>query len=306
MRVFLTGATGFVGSHVLRRLVDRGVPTAALLRPGSAGERIADLRGRFVEVAGDLDATERLNSPLRDFAADTLIHLAWEGVGNRYRNDPLQVERNLPRSVELLRVAAAAGVGHWVGFGSQAEYGPCDTVIGEDQPPQPTTLYGVAKLAACQAATILCQQLDMRFSWLRLFSVYGPMDDPGWLIPFIIRQLLAGESPPLTEGAQRWDYLYVTDVADAVHAVAENPEADGIFNLGSGAPRTVRSIAELIRDLVDPAAELRFGEIPYRKNQIMHLEADTSRLRDTVTWRPEVSFDSGIAQTIEWFREHRD
>ena len=132
------------------------------------------------------------------------------------------------------------------------------------------------------------------------------MDDPGWLIPFIIRKLLGGESPPLTEGRQRWDYLYVTDVAEGVYAAAVNPAAEGVFNLGSGDPRTIRSIAKAIRDLIDPDRELRFGEIPLRPDQIMHLEADASRLRSATGWRPKVSFPAGIEKTVDWFREHPD
>ena len=116
----------------------------------------------------------------------------------------------------------------------------------------------------------------------RLFSVYGPMDDPGWLIPFLILQILEGESPPLTEGTQNWDYLHVSDVAAAVCAVASVSEAEGVFNLGSGQPRSVRSIAEAIRDRIAPSRSLRFGEIPYRIDQIMHLEADIGRLQEIV------------------------
>lgn len=304
MRLFLTGATGFVGSHLLRDLVDREIPIAALVRPGSDTSRIDDLRGRFVEIRGDLDRPDELAGPLREFVPDTVAHLGWEGVGNRYRNAPFQLERNVPRTLELFRVAMEAGVASWIGLGSQAEYGPCERAITEDQATRPTTLYGIAKLAACRATEILCREHGLRFAWLRLFSVYGPMDDPGWLIPFLIRRILDGESPPLTRGIQSWDYLFVTDVAAAVRSVAESAGARGVFNLGSGSPRTVRSIAEAIRDRIDPSRSLRFGEIPYRIDQVMHLEADPSRLRDATGWRPAVSFDSGIEQTIEWFRDH--
>ncbi len=306
MRVFLTGATGFVGSWVLRRLLEQDVPTAALVRPGRRAARIDDLRGRFVEVEGDLDDPEAFVNRLRDFVPDTLLHLGWEGVGNRYRNAPLQLERNVPRTLSLVKLAASIGVETFVGLGSQAEYGPCEEAISERQTPSPTTLYGVAKLATCQATGILCRDLGLRHAWLRLFSVYGPRDDPGWLIPFLILQMLDGESPPLTEGVQSWDYLYVADVASAICAVGAESGAEGVFNLGSAEPRTVRSIAEAIRDRIDPSRSLRFGEIPYRIDQVMHLEADNTRLREATGWRPAVSFDSGIDQTIEWFRDHRD
>jgi nucleoside-diphosphate-sugar epimerase len=204
-----------------------------------------------------------------------------------------------------MRIASGAGVRTWVGLGSHAEYGPLNAKIDEESPTRPATLYGVTKLCAGLLSQHLCRRFNMRFVWLRLFSSYGPMDDPGWLIPYLILTLLRGERPALTAGTQRWDYLYVTDVAEAIYLALVTPAAHGIFNLGSGEAPPLKEIVQEIRDLIDPGRPLGFGEIPYRPDQVMHLEADSQRLQDAVGWRPKISLKEGLTRTVEWYREHR-
>ena len=142
----------------------------------------------------------------------------------------------------------------------------------------------------------------MRWAWLRLFSVYGPDDNPGWLIPGIISQLLEGKEPPLTPGTQKWDYLHIRDAAEAVVAAAVSDKAQGIFNLGSGQPIAVRTIAETIRDLIDPTLPLGFGQVAFRPDQVMHLEADITRLKAATGWQPRTSLRDGLAETIASMR----
>jgi nucleoside-diphosphate-sugar epimerase len=243
---------------------------------------------------------------IRDFAPEAVAHLAWSGVGNRFRNDVSQVSDNLFGSLELLRVAREAGCRVWLGMGSQAEYGPANARLSEDAPARPTTLYGATKLSTCLLSERLCEQLGMRFAWLRLFSSYGPMDDPGWMIPHLILTLLRGERPALTEGTQRWDYIYASDVAEAIYLTLKTPEASGVFNLGSGEAQPLRRIVEHVRDLVDPSLPLGFGEVAFRADQVMHLEADTTRLRRQAGWSPRVPLAEGLARTVEWYRDYRD
>ncbi len=301
-RVLLTGSTGFVGSFVAKQLVAAGVPTAVLLRPGTDPWRVADLLPKLTPVAGTLADLTAVEPAVRAFAPDTVLHLAWSGVGNAARNDAAQFD-NLAQTVGLLHLTRRIGVATFVGLGSQAEYGPHAGRLDEQTPSRPTTVYGVAKLSAGLFAQRLCGEWGVRCGWLRLFSSYGPTDHPGWMIPDLVRKLLAGERPPLTEGRQMWDYIHVADAAAAVVRVAENPAANGVFNLGSGRPVPLRRVVETVRDAIDPALPLGFGEVSYRPDQVMHLEADVTRLR-TVGWAPRVPLAAGLADTIDWYRTH--
>ncbi len=306
-RILLTGATGFLGAHLLRRLsVEENVRVAILVRPESNRWRIESLRGKLLEIEGNVRRPLEASAAIEEFAPETVLHLAWSGVGNRFRNDFSQVEDNLPGSLALLRLCHRAGCRHWIALGSQAEYGPLNNVISEDAPTRPTTLYGAAKLSAMLLSRQLCAQLGMRFVWLRVFSTYGPMDDAGWMIPQLILSLLKGERPALTEGTQRWDYLYAADAAEAIYRAAIVTDAEGIFNLGSGEAHTIQSIVKRIRDLVDPALPLGFGEVPFRPDQVMHLQADITRLKEAVGWSPATTLADGLAMTVKWYREHKE
>jgi nucleoside-diphosphate-sugar epimerase len=189
-------------------------------------------------------------------------------------------------------------------MGSQAEYGPHHGALDETAATRPTTVYGVTKLCACFYAERLCRDQGIRFAWLRLFSSYGPSDDSAWMIPSVVIQLLRGQRPALTAGLQRWDYIHVADVATALIAVAQTPTAEGVFNLGSGEAPLLREVVEAIRDRIDQSLPLGFGEVPYRTDQVMHLQADIRRLREATGWRPRVPLREGLAQTIEWYREN--
>jgi len=304
MRALVTGGSGFVGAHVVRALLDRNVETAVFLRHDGPPWRLAEVSSRLHVVRGDLAAPGASAPAIAAFRPDTVLHLGWEGVANTARNDPRQLGTNVTGTLALLDVVAAAGARTFVGLGSQAEYGRLEGRIDETHPTRPTTLYGVAKLAAGLASGIRATELGLRHVWLRLFSVYGPLDDGPWLIPYVTRALLAGDTPALTAGTQRWDYLFVADVAEAVLAAAADERAHGVYNLGSGEARPVRTIVEAVRDVVDPSARLAFGTVPMRPDQVMHLEADTSRLAADTGWFPRTEFADGIRRTVEWLRAH--
>jgi nucleoside-diphosphate-sugar epimerase len=302
MHALVTGATGFIGSHLVRLLLQKGNEVSVLIRPNSDTWRIKDVLSAVEVIHGDLSAIEQAGDMIRAFVPEMVFHLGWYGVGNRYRDDPAQVSQNLYGSLKLLELVAKAGCQRWLGLGSQAEYGRYDRVIAEGLPPQPTTLYGITKLSVCLLSQKLCEVYGIGFTWLRLFSLYGPTDTPQWMIPYTILTLLKKQKPALTLGEQRWDYLYVEDAVEAIWRAAITSSARGIFNLGSGEAHTIKSIVERTRDLIDTNLPLGFGEVPYRPDQIMHLQADISRLQQATGWAPQVSLDEGLRRTVTWFK----
>ncbi|MBT9143995.1 MAG: GDP-6-deoxy-D-mannose reductase [Syntrophomonadaceae bacterium] len=304
MRSFVTGGTGLIGSCLVRLLLEHDVEVALLIRPSSDPWRIKDVLDHVHVITGDLVAIDSAAAAIRDFAADTVFHLGWHGVTSHHRNDPAQVTQNVYGSLKLLELAHEVGCKHWIGLGSQAEYGPYNSVLIEDLPTRPQTAYGVAKLCVGLLSEKLCEAYGIGFAWLRLTAAYGPMDDRNHMIPQVILTLLQGDKPSLTLGEQRWDYLYVEDAVEVIWRAATTSSAQGIFNLGSGEVHTIKSIVERVRDLIDPNLPLGFGEVPYRPDQIMHLQADISRLQSVTGWSPQVSLEEGLERTVAWFREN--
>ncbi|MFB6451683.1 NAD-dependent epimerase/dehydratase family protein [Bradyrhizobium tunisiense] len=297
MRIFVTGATGFVGSYVAEDLVAQGHDVAVLLRPGTQPWRLAAVLDRLTVIEGTLDDPAALVNGLRSFTPDAVVHMAWRGVGNSERNSSEQA-RNIVGTVELVDLAADAGATIFVGAGSQAEYGPYDRAIAETDVPRPTTLYGIAKLASGLMAKRRCAERRLRFAWLRIFSAYGPRDGDSWLIPTLIRTLRAGERMALTACEQRWGFLHARDAAAAVRLVLASPVAHGIYNLGNPDAPQLRDTVARLRELIG-AGELGFGEVPYRPDQVMVLAADMTRL-EALGWRPLVGLDQGLRETLAW------
>ncbi|WP_044562275.1 NAD(P)-dependent oxidoreductase [Azospirillum sp. B4] len=297
MRIAITGASGFLGLPTARLLVDRGHTVAAMVR--SSARPLPGLEGRVSLIEGALEAVADLEGSLTSFQPDVVIHSGWAGVGGADRDRTAQLH-NITAAGDLAAMAGRAGARCFIGIGSQAEYGPANRRVDEGQPPHPTTLYGVAKLASALATERICRQAGMRWAWLRVFSLFGPRDNPSFMIPSLIERIRQGQSPPLTGCEQRWDYLFVDDAAAAIVAVAESGDADGVFNLGAGdAPPLIETISR-IRDLINPAVRLGVGEIPYRPDQVMHLEADVSRLIAATGWRPRTSLADGLGATVAW------
>ncbi len=302
-RVLLTGASGFLGAYVARELVAQGFPTSVLLR-GALPERLQPVAEKLTIIQGDLQQVAGWAEQAKAFAPEAVIHMAWLGVANTARNDITQAD-NVPATLRLAALAQSWGAKHFIGAGSQAEYGPINKLCREDDPARPTTLYGHAKLAASAMTQAYCAQQDMRFAWLRIFSTYGPEDHPGWMIPSLINALLAGACPELTKGEQLWDFLHARDAAAAFVAVLRHDKATGVFNLGSGeAPPLAETITH-IRDSIDPRLALGFGKIPYRHDQVMHLQADIARLKMATGWMPKIGLAEGLQETVAWYAQQR-
>lgn len=301
LNVVITGATGFIGAEVLAKLLVGGANVTVLLRPDSDRTRLAAMKGFKALTYSALLSEETIHA-LRKQQPDIFIHCAWRGVGGHQRNEAFQIIDNIPLTLDAVELAAAVGCMQWIGLGSQAEYGNQNRRMNEDCPLKPTTIYGKAKLAAGVSALALCDAHKMAGVWLRVFSTYGPTDAPYWFIPYVIQEFLGGRTPKLTKCQQLWDYLYVTDAARAIIATATG-STSGVFNLGSGSSRPLKDYIEVIRSELDSPLEPAYGAVQYRPDQVMHLEADISRLTAVTGWRPHTDIAQGIRASIAFERK---
>ncbi|PSO23648.1 NAD(P)-dependent oxidoreductase [Bradyrhizobium sp. MOS002] len=298
MRIFVTGASGFLGSYLAADLVAQGHEVTVLLRPGNYHWRLHEISDRLHKITGTLDDVNSWRRTLQTCAPEAIVHMAWRGVAGADRNSPLQAV-NVSDTVCLAQLAAEVGATTFVGAGSQAEYGPYDRAIHEDDVAQPTTLYGMAKLAAGSMAMRLCRERKLRAAWLRIFSTYGPKDADHWLIPSMIRNLRCRQHIALTACEQRWGFLHARDAAAAFRLAITSAEASGVFNVGSPDAPPLRETVMRLRDIVDPGAALGFGELAYRPDQVMVLAANVSRVL-ALGWKPEVQLDEGLQETVNW------
>ncbi len=297
----VTGPTGAVGTALCSYLAEQGIEVYAAVRPESPrGAHLRSLPGVRV-IPCDLRELERL--PERVPCAEAWFHLAWAKTVGQGRYDmPAQID-NIRHTIAACRAAGEMGCKVFVGAGSQAEYGRFDGALTPETPCFPENGYGMAKLCAGQMSRVECERLGIRHVWARILSVYGPWDGAGSMISATIRRLLAGERPPLSPGTQLWDYLYAEDAAQGLYRMAVSGRDGMVYPLGSGNARPLGSYIRCLRDAIDPALPLGFGEIPFSPKQVMHLQADISALQRDTGFAPKVDFEAGIRKTIEWMKE---
>ena len=297
MRVVVTGSSGFLGSWICRVLAQHHEVTA-LVRPSSDTYRLQGIEGLQIERRESADWSAFISTE----RPEALVLADWWGVGNHDRNDTRQFD-NISRMEHLALAARDAGVGLVIGVGSQAELGSVSNRITEDLSDNPTTEYGKAKVAARIAAQQVLEGSATRFAWLRIFSTYGPSDTDTWLIPQLIDTLTKGDVMELTKGEQEWSYLHAFDLARAFEAVIENISMSGVINVGNPKTIILKDAINVIADKLGANHLLGFGTMDYRTDQVMKLEPACESLT-AIGWRPVVSFENGIAQTIQW--RHRE
>ncbi len=296
-KVVITGATGFIGIHLIKEWLKRDSQIYAIIRPGSKNaDRIP--RSDVVHIIElSMDGYDRL--PQLIDSADCFYHLAWEGTRVPYRDDAVIQEKNYKCSIQAYETARQIGCKFFLGSGSQAEYGSTAGPVDEDHPCDPTTEYGRQKLCTCSELLRRSEHDGIRLIWTRIFSIYGPDDYPGTLIMTSIDKMMRNESIKMTEGTQLWDYLYVTDAAKAMVMFAEKECDSGIYNIASGDHKPLREFIARIAELTGSDSELLFGAVPYGSEGIRNLMPDPGKIKRALQWEPDVTFDDGILTIIQ-------
>lgn len=298
----VTGPTGAIGTALCQHLAQCGVTVYAVCRPHSPRIMSIAQHENIHIVSCDVTNLEML--PKLIGQADAFFHFAWAHTIGPGRNDmPAQID-NIRYTIDAVRAAKELGCHVFVGAGSQAEYGRVEGVLKPETPCYPENGYGMAKLCAGMMSRGEAQMLGIDHVWARILSVYGPGDGDATMISSVIRQLQEGKKPALTAGEQQWDYLFSADAARAFFLMAKHGLPGAVYPLGSGKAIALKEYIQQLRDVIDPALSLGFGEIPYGPLQVTHLEADISRLKEDTGFEPEISFSEGIRITIDSFKRN--
>jgi dolichol-phosphate mannosyltransferase len=304
-RVLVTGGTGFVGANLVRRLLADGHAVHCLVRPEHAGWRLADVR-RDVELQrASLDDRRAVERAVRRAKPDWIFHLAAHGAYSWETDVDRIIATNVLGTVNLVRAGLAAGFEAFVNAGSSSEYGFKKTAPREREWVEPNSHYAVAKVAATHFCRLTAQREGAKIATLRLYSVYGPWEDPGRLMPTIVVQGLAGRLPPLVDPRVARDYVYVDDVSEAfVRAAAKpHPEPGPVFNVGSGKQTTIRQVVDVARRVLDIAERPRWGTMPNRGWDTNVWVSDSRAIRRALAWKPRYTFERGFRQLVAWMRE---
>lgn len=298
MRVFITGASGFIGSYLLRDLINAGHEILALKRPTTNLYRVADCQAKVKWIEDSLPCDHELIG----FKPEVIFHLAWKGVSAVDRTDWSMQESNIQILQRMLDVAARCGTKKFIGVGSQAEYGIFDRKVNEDFPANPNSAYGAIKYACLTILKTYCELHHIDWYWFRVFPCYGPTEDDNWLIPSLIKSIYTSDHMDLTPGEQKLAYLYVGEVARAISsAISDNDVNTGVYNISSDNPVHLKELVTYIRDKVNPSFKLNFGTLPYRQGQCMYMEGDTTKLRRYLYTPDTSTFTEKLIETIDYY-----
>ncbi len=293
-KAIVTGALGFVGWHLTDHLLAQGIEVTALLRPGSPHCARQDvLRERHKDVRLTCIFTEIDESEYAEYRKqagednDVLFDLAWGG--GRHELD--QQMASISRCLSSLKLARELGCSHYIGIGSQAEYGVVSGLISEESPTNPFCAYGAAKLSTCHLSRIYAKRIGMKWNWARIFSVSGEFEPEGRMLPDMIRALKAGKDFSLSSCRQDWDYLDARDCASALFAIASAGRDGEIYNVANGAYRPLKDYVEEVRRILGTEAKVIYGADP---EPFVSLAPSVDKLKKDTGWRPVVSFEETV------------
>lgn len=306
-RILITGTTGFVGSCLARCLVGQGYQIDVIARATSDTWRIDDLIDYLEVHYVDLRDSVAVERAVKLMRPEVVFHLATYGGFVSQRNAGLIVESNLRGTVSLLDSCLQVGCELFINTGSSSEYGKKTGPMKETDLLEPDDAYGVAKAAATLLCRLEAVKREASVVTLRLFSPYGPRDDPKRLIPYVIKSLLRGERPKLSTPSSVRDYIFIDDVLDAYLNVLEADLPPGeILNIGSGMQHEIGEVVGLITDVISSDIEPEWGVVTSQRPEPDCWVADIGKAASELGWQPATSLEAGLRKTVQWFKENLD
>lgn len=304
--IVLTGAGGFIGSHLARRLVQQGAEVISLQRPSADDWRIRDVAGALTVVAGTLSRLDLTEIQKKIKSAQVVFHLAAAGVNQSRQDIPAILESNIGGTLQMLLLARAWQVERFVYCGSCFEYKGGEN-IAETQTPEPVSEYGVSKAAGWMLAHMFQRKYKLPVVSVRPFTAYGPHEGLHRLVPQVVTAALENKKLPLTKGEQTRDFIFVEDVVDGMLAAGSVSGVEGeTFNLATGKATSIREMVNLIAGLAGPTSfQPQWGALEYRADELWSLSGDSQKAKARLHWSAATSLKDGLTETITWFKENQ-
>lgn len=301
MKVLLTGATGFIGSNIAKKLLECNHNVFATYRNTSSFEKCIQFKDKINWI--NIEAHD-WKQQIKIIKPDQLVHVAWSGIDTENRNDWEMQIRNFWLSKEYFDLAKECCIKKVIAFGSQAEYGSYRCPVNEETIPKPDDAYGSIKILTANYLRNLFENSITEWYWIRIFSVFGEGENSGWLIPSVILKLLKNEPVPLTSCEQYYNYLYIEDFLNQIETIVQcNENKSGIYNLCNSKSIVLKELLDQIANLMGVSQKLlHYGAIPYRSGQNILISGDNSKFRNYFSVKDEtqVGLTNGLIKTIEY------
>lgn len=302
MKVLVTGGAGFIGSHTVDKLIAQGAKVLVVDNLSTGKEENLNPAAEFVR----LDViTEQLSQVFARFSPEYVIHLAAQVSVARSTEDPiLDSMTNIVGAVNVLETCRRFGVKKVVYSSSAAVYGnPDEIVVSETTPTVPASFYGVSKLTPESYFKVFYNLYGLKYTVLRYANIYGPRQDAlgeGGVISIFATRILAGQAPAIFgDGEQTRDFVYVGDIADAnIKALTRGDLMT--LNVGTGNRTSVNQLFAIMKEITGSGVSPQYSEA--RLGDVRHSCMDNRKIIENLNWRPQVSLQEGLANTLEFYR----
>ena len=305
-RVVITGASGFVGANLARRLLRDGHEVNLLLRPGFQPWRIREIQKDVRLHLVQLHDAGAVDKALGEIRPNWIFHLAAHGAYSWQNDLPQMVQTNIIGTMNLVQASLHINVEAFVNTGSSSEYGLKDHPPSETEFLEPNSDYAVTKASATLFCRYTAQRERVHIPTLRLYSVYGPYEEPNRLVPQLILRGLQKQLPPLVDPDTVRDFTHVDDVVDAYLAAVHRSgqEWGAVYNVGTGIQTSLQQAVDIVRQAMDIAAEPQWGSMSSRIWDTRCWVADNRAIRRALGWQPRHAFKDGFRQTCAWFQDN--
>lgn len=301
-RIFITGAGGFIGANLTKKLSSLGYDVHIILKPDSNLWRLESIKKKITIHHGNLLNKTSLSCILSKVNPNIIYHLATHGAYSFQNDIERIIDVNIVGTINLLDAAKKINYDSLVLTGTSSEYGFKKHLMRETDILEPTSFYAASKASSTLLAQVFAREYKKPINIVRPFSVYGPYEEKSRFIPTIIRALFEKKEISLTGGKQRRDFIYIDDVINAYLLFLSQKDLQGeVFNLGTGKQYTNDEVVETLFRAIGKKTSIKKGAFPKKTWDTAFWIADISKSKKILKWKSKVTLEEGLKKTYKWW-----
>lgn len=302
-KTIITGANGFVGSHLVRELIDNKIQVISIIRNANSDLSLLPKSKYNRIVYCDMSEIKNLTELISDRDIDVFYHMAWQGsAGNERSSESIQMQNVLWTS-ESVKVAKELGCKRFVGAGSIIEKETISLLFTNDTKLALNYIYGAGKLMAHILSKAVATQINIEHVWGMITNAYGPGEISPRLINTTLRKIIKNEELQFTSATQNYDFIYITDVARAFYYLGCQGKPFNNYVIGSNFPKPLKNFLSDIAKMYSYQDKLNFGAIPSNNAHLSLKDYDSSNLYNDTEFQTKCTFEEGIRNTMNWLQK---